>query len=54
MTQKTAATKLRRVVSYLNTTIVAQQSWRDDNDILARCAALEVVRKAMYKIQGGV
>lgn len=51
MTNKRAASKMRRVVDYLNTTIAIQTSWHSDNDILTRCIALEIVRKAMYRVQ---
>lgn len=51
MTQKSAAGKMRRVVEYLNNTIAIQTSWHSDNDILTRCTALEICRKAMYRAQ---
>lgn len=51
MTHKSAASKMRRVVVYLNTTIAIQTSWHHDNDVLTRCVALEICRKAMYRVQ---
>ena len=51
MTNKSAAHKMRRVVAYLNHTITIQQSWHRDNDILTRYLALEIVRKALYRVQ---
>lgn len=48
---KRATSKMRRVVAYLNNTIAIQTSWHSDNDIQTRCMALEIVRRAMYRVQ---